>query len=543
MRILIILSAPLNGASGNDIQQTFTAMMKLANVEVAVLAPFTKDEQTIRASLPFPVWELKFDSNWLNRQTKKQIAAFFPDIIHLWGNRHWTNRAAIECVAATGATLLSHMEDDDTTVFNEHGGSHARVDAFTMLDHAFPKDAQVKTFLSTLNWEYLFEIWRCPERLYGPEPLSRAISMHLSTAFTAIWHPMAEYLQKRFLKPVELLPPVINFKDQTIVNINEQEYRNRLLSNWGFPNDCLLVVYSGTKNIRTGDLELFLNASGKAVKQCPSFRLVLCGHDRAPERTSQLVNALGLSNVTRDIGVLPRDEYARLLSAADILACPETTHPFNHFRLPARMAEFMSQGKPIFTSKTGFGESLRNNIDAMLTYTDDLDEWTDKLTGILLDANLRRRLSQSVKSIARQLFDCDCIARRLYLFYTNILSGKSAGLKALTADDYQVKTLTSALDRILSVMATNSIRHIALYGAGQHTQKLLHYFPIDSVKILAILDDSPKITDIDGIPVVKASSFVSTEVDAILISSDAFETTLYKRAQELFKLPVYRLYE
>lgn len=104
----------------------------------------------------------------------------------------------------------------------------------------------------------------------------------------------------------------------------------------------------------------------------------------------------------------------------------------------------------------------------------------------------------------------------------------------LAGESGRAKYLASKLGRLKMVP-------YVLYGAGQHTKRLLEkdsFQPRPEV----IFDDDPPDKNIMGVRVEKPGSL--TDIQAVVISSDAHERRLYQRAQEIFPkdLPLLRLY-
>lgn len=89
-------------------------------------------------------------------------------------------------------------------------------------------------------------------------------------------------------------------------------------------------------------------------------------------------------------------------------------------------------------------------------------------------------------------------------------------------------------------------RPIALYGAGQHTMRLMRFLKDvqGGPRVLAILDDNPKREMISGIPVRRPSEVSPGDVALVLVSSDWIEDALTERASAWSggAVPVERLY-
>ena len=81
----------------------------------------------------------------------------------------------------------------------------------------------------------------------------------------------------------------------------------------------------------------------------------------------------------------------------------------------------------------------------------------------------------------------------------------------------------------------------AFFGAGRHTKRIFDKNIFDP-KPKIIFDDDPKEDAIGGVPVSKPEN--TEGINAIIISSDAHERTLYKRALEIFPsdIPILRFY-
>jgi GT2 family glycosyltransferase len=88
---------------------------------------------------------------------------------------------------------------------------------------------------------------------------------------------------------------------------------------------------------------------------------------------------------------------------------------------------------------------------------------------------------------------------------------------------------------------------VALFGAGRHTRWLLDFVrDLPGPTVCFILDDCAAPGQrLDGIPVIPPAMLRPDQVDAVVLSSDAYELQLAARCAELFgdRLCVIRLYE
>ncbi|GAB5495975.1 MAG: hypothetical protein Phyf2KO_10550 [Phycisphaerales bacterium] len=95
--------------------------------------------------------------------------------------------------------------------------------------------------------------------------------------------------------------------------------------------------------------------------------------------------------------------------------------------------------------------------------------------------------------------------------------------------------------------AERGLLRIALFGGGTHTRKFIRQpWHWRGITVTCVLDDLIEQTHIDGVPIICPDKLLSSDVhvDAVVISSELQEQTLYERACSLFEqaVPVLRIY-
>jgi len=86
------------------------------------------------------------------------------------------------------------------------------------------------------------------------------------------------------------------------------------------------------------------------------------------------------------------------------------------------------------------------------------------------------------------------------------------------------------------------IKRVVLYGAGQHTQRLLQGQHLSACEIIGVVDDHAERAEIMGIPVCHPEAFDMRDSFATIISSDTLESKLLVKARQHGLRPVYCLY-
>lgn len=117
-------------------------------------------------------------------------------------------------------------------------------------------------------------------------------------------------------------------------------------------------------------------------------------------------------------------------------------------------------------------------------------------------------------------------------------------------NDYRqaVRRLTqTAFDEL----AARGFRRVGLYGGGLHTSRLLLWISrglveVGELELLAVADDRPEKQGLmlSGVPIVSPQKMIDLLPDAVLLSSDCFENTLYEKSRPVRDagIPVERIY-
>jgi glycosyltransferase involved in cell wall biosynthesis len=117
--------------------------------------------------------------------------------------------------------------------------------------------------------------------------------------------------------------------------------------------------------------------------------------------TEALVNILFM-------GFIPNDRLPLFQAAADILLMPyervisgSSGGNSAAYASPMKMFEYMACGRPILSSDLPVLREVINNNNAMLCPPGDIESWTDKLSDLVKDESLRKRLAdQAFQDVA-----------------------------------------------------------------------------------------------------------------------------------------------
>jgi glycosyltransferase involved in cell wall biosynthesis len=187
-----------------------------------------------------------------------------------------------------------------------------------------------------------------------------------------------------------------------------------------FPREAVRIVWVGRIE-RTKGLITLLEAV-RILKETAAGRggidVQIVGGVWQPEYYSDLLSyktRMGLDEV-RFMGLADRDRVRGLLQQADIFVLPSLTDTF-----PIVNLEAMASGLPIVASAVGgVRDEVADGETGFLVPPNDPKDLAEKLSALIADAKLRRRMGQAGRRRAEQLFSMDAIATKMLAIYAEL---------------------------------------------------------------------------------------------------------------------------
>lgn len=180
------------------------------------------------------------------------------------------------------------------------------------------------------------------------------------------------------------------------------------------PSRRLKVVCVGTLHEVKGQRHL-IGAAAKAVAQGLDLQLRFIGDGPDRKALEAQAEELGLSGRTRFDGALPRDEVARALREADVLAAPSVpTAEGRREGIPVVLMEGMASGLPVVSSRlSGIPELVEHGVSGLLCEPGDEDGLAAALLQLAGDPQLREAMGRAARQTVVEHFDVRTNARRL----------------------------------------------------------------------------------------------------------------------------------
>jgi len=89
-----------------------------------------------------------------------------------------------------------------------------------------------------------------------------------------------------------------------------------------------------------------------------------------------------------------------ILGAADVLVQPGGPSPFNDYRFPSKLPEYLASGRPVVLPRTNVGLELRDGEEALLLERGDAPEIAAAVARLAADPALRARLGEAGRAFA-----------------------------------------------------------------------------------------------------------------------------------------------
>jgi glycosyltransferase involved in cell wall biosynthesis len=315
------------------------------------------------------------------------------DIIHAWTPRHLVATCVLSLQRRMhrAARLVVHLEDNE-----EHLASHIGGLPFDTLRSASPG-----------SWQKLFD----RELIH---PWRHRLLLHAADAVTHITPSLARFIPSG--TPGRLLLPGV---DPAFLTSETPDLA--LKHQLGLPPGARILVYPGSVNpVNAAEIRDLYQAVALLNRDGPHpVRLVRTGasskwfiQSLTPSERETCIN----------LGFIDRRRLPALLRLADVLVQPGKTGPFNDYRLPSKLAEFLASGRPVIMPAANIAAELAEGRDALFLRDGTPEDIAGRCRTVFADSDLATRLGRHGREAARRLFDTDCQSDRLAALYAEVAS-------------------------------------------------------------------------------------------------------------------------
>jgi glycosyltransferase involved in cell wall biosynthesis len=309
------------------------------------------------------------------------------DVIHAWTPREVVRKfvLAYQRLLPVPARVIVHLEDNEEFLLERFTGK-----TLAELRAAAPAE------LAALLVDGLPHPWRHQNLL------------RIADGVTVIVESLRRFVPSYV--PVQLLPPGVDF-----TQYRPQPADPALRQQLGLrDNEKVIVFTGGTTFANEAELrELYVAVLLLNQRGTPT-RLVRTGLT-----TPGFLDSVGFDHrpIVLDLGFVDKALLPRLLALADVLVQPGRAGPFNNYRLPSKLPEFLASGRPVILPATNIAGQMKDGREALFLTTGSPEEMAGLCQRIFADPALAARLGAAGAAFARQHFDLAANTSSLENFY------------------------------------------------------------------------------------------------------------------------------
>lgn len=392
------------------------------------------------------------DRTDFQRVTHRQISCGFafpnglpPDVVHAWTPRENVRKAAFGCVANTGAKLVVHLEDNEKLVAS----------------HTIGKDQADLAEASEL------ELARClPQTLSHPRLADLFVGM--ADAVTVVWPSLNTFVPEGIPTHHVLMCPAPE-RLQEAVSVEQMALK------LGVSPSENLIVYSGHLNtVNWADQSALYEAVVLLNQQNVPCRLIRTG----PNTIGTAENiARGSARHVVEAGLLSEEELTAVMRLATVFVQPGKDDPFNRYRMPCKIGEFLHIGCPVIVPSVNVAEWLTDGENALISREGSPEEIALLCRRVFENGALRAKLAEGARVFAVEHLDLQKNADRLSRFYMSL--GKSSFPMPQVRNSEELEKLF-----IASALAKSLMR--GDLETGQRVARQLRFgLPVDPPVILS----------------------------------------------------------
>lgn len=177
--------------------------------------------------------------------------------------------------------------------------------------------------------------------------------------------------------------------------------------------ETVVLAYTGNVHAaNAAEVRSLYLASALLNREGAPTVLIRSGKDYVPA----LEDVLRHSAV--ELGRVDYSEIPGILAAADFLVQPGRPGNFNDYRLPSKLPEFFSAGRPVILPATNLGLRVRHGEEAWVLPQADAVSIVEAIYFLRREPELCRRLSEGGRKFFEQRLDWAASARKVLEFYS-----------------------------------------------------------------------------------------------------------------------------
>lgn len=232
-------------------------------------------------------------------------------------------------------------------------------------------------------------------------------------AITAISGYLADFA-KRFNKkaPLYIVPNGVDLEKFEKLSFVPSSGRGEVRSK----NGERKIIITVSRLVKKNGIDILIKAVRELKINDWELRIIGDGPER--KKLGKLVEKSGIADRVKFLGSIPNEEIPGYLASADVFVRPSRSEG-----LGIAFLEAMAAGVPIIgTPVGGIPDFLKDEETGLISEAEDPDDLAEKVSIILKDDNLKKRLIENGRKLVEEKYSWDKIARQMGKIYHEIIN-------------------------------------------------------------------------------------------------------------------------
>ncbi len=233
--------------------------------------------------------------------------------------------------------------------------------------------------------------------------------------YVAVSSRVAQHYQAHLrLREITVIPNALPVTSSNLSNAD----RDGVLKRYGIPPGHFLILTVG-RFVKEKGQRFLLDAIESLRRRNLRPFLLMLGDGPLIKEISGEVRSRKLDVQVRIHPAVPQRELLKVMQAADALVFASLQEGF-----PLAPAEAMLMQKPVLaTAVGGLPELIEDGVSGLLVPPADPEAMATKISRLMAEPNLRKRLGKAGRQRVLQLFSFDAIVPKWEQFYWNLAQG------------------------------------------------------------------------------------------------------------------------
>ena len=347
---------------------------------------------------------------------------------------------------------------EEFNIVNEYFGKELE----NLLKHAPADIVHIHDFQLLFTYKYvprgtpLILTWHIPFIANMSKQLRDFLIKHLNE-YDKVVFSSPEYIDAAIKaglnkEKAELIYPITDTRFFQPIDTNKAA----VLEKYNIPKNSKTILCVQRIDPKSGHEQL-IRALSKIKKQVPTAKLIFVGSDSMSNKLSkdreqikkQILKLIKNQNLEKDIiftGNIDTPSLLNLYNTADLVALCSKNEGFG-----LSITEAMACGKPVVGTKVGgIPIQIKDNINGYLVDVKDIDATADRITKILKDKTLQKKMSQNSLETVEKNFKLERGIEKHLMLYNKVKQEKDELHHIEHIDTAKIQSIITDFDRTIT---------------------------------------------------------------------------------------------